>query len=391
MSAHSSTGTSSVQGMNSSSAPIISPQVEGAHRHAILDEELFLKRLSIERKRTERSGKAFLLVLLNGQNVFGSAAGEQVIARVEDALCSAVGDIDLVGWYSTDTCLGAILPELGDEIRPDVLETILHRIEAGLHAYLPGSDADQITVSFHAFPEPMPADLDDSSDSMRFYPDVPVRQRARWASLMVKRATDIAGSLLALIVLSPVFLVLVALVKLTSRGPALFKQVRIGQYGEKFTFLKFRSMYANNDPKIHQEYVANLIAGNKAYDEGNGVRPVFKIKNDPRITPIGHFLRKSSLDELPQFINVLRGDMSLVGPRPPVPYEFEKYDIWHRRRSFEVRPGITGLWQVSGRSRTTFDEMVRLDLQYARDWTIWMDIKILLKTPKAVVSGDGAY
>lgn len=390
MSAHTSTGASSVPGMNSST-PVVSSQAEANHRHAILEEDLFLKRLSIERKRTERSGKPFLLVLLNGESVFGSAAVDQAITRVENALCSAVGEIDLVGWYSTKTCLGAIIPELGDEIRADVLETILHRIEAGLHTYFPDTDADQITVSFHTFPEPVASDLEDSNESMRFYPDVPVRQRARWSSLMLKRAMDIVGSLLAMIALSPVFLVVVALVKLTSRGPALFKQIRIGQYGEKFTFLKFRSMYVNNDPKIHQEYVASLIAGNKAYDEGNGTRPVFKIKNDPRITPVGHLLRKSSLDELPQFINVLRGEMSLVGPRPPVPYEFEKYDIWHRRRSFEVKPGITGLWQVSGRSRTTFDEMVRLDLQYARDWSIWMDIKILLKTPKAVVSGDGAY
>ena len=113
--------------------------------------------------------------------------------------------------------------------------------------------------------------------------------------------------------------------------------------------------------------------------------------NDPRVTPLGRFLRKTSLDELPQFINVLKGDMSLVGPRPPIPYEFENYDTWHRRRVLEAKPGITGLWQVMGRSRTTFDEMVRLDLQYIRDQSFWLDLKILVKTPVAVLSGSGAY
>jgi lipopolysaccharide/colanic/teichoic acid biosynthesis glycosyltransferase len=117
----------------------------------------------------------------------------------------------------------------------------------------------------------------------------------------------------------------------------------------------------------------------------------FKIKNDPRVTAVGRMLRKSSLDELPQFINVLRGDMSLVGPRPPIPYEFESYSLWHRRRILQARPGITGEWQVHGRSRTTFDEMVRMDLRYIRNQSLWLDVKILLKTPLAVISGDGAY
>jgi lipopolysaccharide/colanic/teichoic acid biosynthesis glycosyltransferase len=141
----------------------------------------------------------------------------------------------------------------------------------------------------------------------------------------------------------------------------------------------------NSDPAIHKEYIRNLI-GNKVGDSG-----AYKIKNDPRVTPIGRFLRKSSLDELPQFINVLKGEMSLVGPRPPIPYEFESYALWHRRRILEAKPGITGLWQVDGRSRTTFDEMVRMDLRYIRNQSFWLDVKILLKTPFAVLSGDGAY
>jgi lipopolysaccharide/colanic/teichoic acid biosynthesis glycosyltransferase len=157
-------------------------------------------------------------------------------------------------------------------------------------------------------------------------------------------------------------------------------------------FLKFRSMYVNNDAAVHKEYVQSLIAGKAAKQPSNGNgHGVYKLTKDSRITRVGSFLRKTSLDELPQFLNVLKGEMSLVGPRPPVPYEVEAYDIWHRRRLLEAKPGITGLWQVSGRSRVTFDDMVRLDLHYARTWSPWMDIKILWRTPGAVVLGEGAH
>src|SRR2546426_661604 len=202
----------------------------------------------------------------------------------------------------------------------------------------------------------------------------------------LKRAIDMVGSLAALIALSALFAIIAALIKLTSQGPVFFRQKRIGQFGEEFTFLKFRSMYIDNDPAIHQEYIRNLI--NKKVDDSDGT---FKIKNDPRVTPVGRFIRKTSLDELPQFINVLKGDMSLVGPRPPIPYELESYSLWHRRRIAEARPGITGEWQVYGRSRTTFDEMVRMDLHYIRNQSLWLDLKILFKTPFVVLSGDGAY
>jgi lipopolysaccharide/colanic/teichoic acid biosynthesis glycosyltransferase len=146
-------------------------------------------------------------------------------------------------------------------------------------------------------------------------------------------------------------------------------------------------MYTDNDPAIHREYVARLIAGDQ--DAGQGCA-MYKLKNDPRVTPLGRFLRKTSLDELPQFFNVLCNQMSLVGPRPPVPYEYERYQMWHRRRVLEMKPGLTGLWQVEGRSRTTFEEMVRIDLRYAGCRSLWMDLRILLLTPGAVLSGRGA-
>jgi lipopolysaccharide/colanic/teichoic acid biosynthesis glycosyltransferase len=146
-------------------------------------------------------------------------------------------------------------------------------------------------------------------------------------------------------------------------------------------------MYVDNDSQIHRDYIAKLIAGKGDLGEGRGI---YKLVNDPRITAIGRFLRKTSLDELPQFVNVLMNDMSLVGPRPPLPYEYERYQTWHRRRVLELKPGLTGLWQVEGRSRTTFDEMVRMDLRYANIRSLWVDCKILLQTPAAMLTGRGA-
>ena len=151
-------------------------------------------------------------------------------------------------------------------------------------------------------------------------------------------------------------------------------------------------MSVSTDAGIHKEYVQNFIAGKpQPAAVVKDQKVVYKITSDPRVTWIGRFMRRTSLDELPQFWNVLNGEMSLVGPRPPIPYEIEAYDIWHRRRLLEAKPGITGLWQVHGRSRTTFDEMVRLDLRYSRTWSPLLDLKILLQTPRAVISGNGAY
>jgi lipopolysaccharide/colanic/teichoic acid biosynthesis glycosyltransferase len=220
------------------------------------------------------------------------------------------------------------------------------------------------------------------------YPDLFTPTRDQRTLLRVKRGMDIAGSILALVICMPLFAIIALAVRATSRGPILFRQDRIGQYGRRFTFLKFRSMRVNNDESVHKEYVKQLIAGVAervpATATGEGV---YKLAGDKRITPIGRFLRKTSLDELPQFLNVLRGDMSLVGPRPPIPYELAAYQTWHRRRVLQVKPGITGLWQVTGRSRVRFDDMVRLDLRYAISWSPWLDVKILMRTPAAVIKG----
>lgn len=202
-----------------------------------------------------------------------------------------------------------------------------------------------------------------------------------------KRLIDIVGALAGLVIFSPLFLIIAAAIKLTSRGPVLFKQQRIGQFGQPFTFFKFRSMEDGCDDLIHQRYVEKLIKGeNSMVNLGSEKQPVYKIQFDPRVTVIGNILRKTSLDELPQFLNVLSGTMSLVGPRPPIPYEVENYKNWHLRRILEVKPGITGLWQIYGRSRTTFDDMVRLDLKYVDQKSLLLDLRILLRTIPAVLT-----
>ncbi|MCH8977620.1 MAG: sugar transferase [Armatimonadetes bacterium] len=194
-----------------------------------------------------------------------------------------------------------------------------------------------------------------------------------------KRLLDIFGSLLLIAVNAPLMLAIVALIKLTSRGPVLYTAERIGLCGRSFRFYKFRSMYLDADKRL-----AEVIGSN----EKDG--PIFKMHDDPRITRIGRILRHLSMDELPQLFNVLRGDMSLVGPRPPLPNEVAKYDDYAMER-LSVRPGITCYWQIMGRSNLSFDEWMALDHRYLEEMGVITDLKILLKTPFAVLKGDGAY
>ena len=202
--------------------------------------------------------------------------------------------------------------------------------------------------------------------------------RAKPVQRAMKRAIDIAVSAVALALLSPLLLVVAALVKFSSRGPLLFRQARVGQHGRQFNMLKFRSMVVNAE-----ELKARLLARN----EQQG--PVFKMKSDPRITAVGRFIRKYSIDELPQLLNVLRGEMSLVGPRPPIPAEVAKYEAWQRRR-LSVRPGLTCVWQVSGRNEISFEEWMYLDMQYIDHWSLQRDLELIAKTVPVVLTGRGA-
>ena len=205
----------------------------------------------------------------------------------------------------------------------------------------------------------------------------------------LKRALDVVVSLAFLVLLSPVFAALAVVIKLTSPGPVFHRQTRVGRSIEPFEFFKFRSMVVDGDSSRHEEYVRSMIKGcaePAAKDEAG--EAIYKMVDDPRITPVGRFIRKYSLDELPQFWNVLRGDMSLVGPRPPLPCEASEYDEWQRMR-LAVPSGVTGVWQVAGRSRVSYDEMILLDLMYAQNMRLWVDIKLCLKTIPAVLLGGG--
>jgi exopolysaccharide biosynthesis polyprenyl glycosylphosphotransferase len=196
--------------------------------------------------------------------------------------------------------------------------------------------------------------------------------------MAIKRLFDIISSAAALVLLSPMLLTVALIIKLTSRGPVFFKQKRVGLHGKTFDMLKFRSMVINAE---------ELRAKLEALNEQTG--PVFKIKNDPRITSIGRFIRKYSIDELPQLLNVLRGEMSVVGPRPPLSKEVEKYAAWQRRR-LSVRPGLTCIWQVSGRNQISFEDWMYLDMQYIDNWNLFTDLRLILKTVPVVITGSGA-
>jgi lipopolysaccharide/colanic/teichoic acid biosynthesis glycosyltransferase len=357
---------------------------------SVLDEESFHRTISLERKRTERSRKPFLLMLLDLGHCLPSDKDGKILGKVMAALSLSTRETDVTGWYAGHSVVGVMFTEIAIDDRGSILSTMMTRVSETLRSNLSLDQFNRISISFHLFPEDWDHDIPERPSNPTLYPDLSRRDKAKKLFCISKRLMDVAGSLLALIFFAPVFLLIAAAIKLTSKGPVFFEQKRVGQYGKSFVFLKFRSMHVNNDASVHKEYVRQLIAGQAEAKAGNGAT-VFKMTNDPRITKIGAFLRRTSLDELPQFINVLRGEMSLVGPRPAIAYEVEAYDIWHRNRVLEAKPGITGLWQVTGRSKVTFDEMVRLDLRYAKSWSPWMDLVILLRTPGAVVFGEGAH
>src|SRR2546423_2540147 len=207
---------------------------------------------------------------------------------------------------------------------------------------------------------------------------------------IVKRTSDLFVAMMALTLLSPLWLLIALLIKLDSRGPVCYKQERVGMDGRGFLFYKFRSMQVGSDDTPHREYQRAYINGRPDSNFGDEDRPAYKLRADDRVTRLGRILRKTSLDELPQLFNVVRGDMSIVGPRPPIPYEVENYQLWHRKR-LDMKPGITGLWQVSGRNRLPFDEMVRMDLYYIENWSLLLDIKIILQTLPVMWRGEDAY
>ncbi len=357
-----------------------------AANRQIESQERFLTRVAQEWRRAERSGRPALLILFDGL-VKAHASPDELVRLVD----STFRETDVVGWYKTDATLGVICLELGKHGVQEARDCILNKIDSRL-LQLPKQTTSQITITAHVLPpytnDFVAANPGDSEAAEALWKNI---SHEDWGAQTTKRLLDIAGSLLLLALLLPILTVIACCVKLTSRGPVLFRQARAGIRGRTFSFYKFRTMLVNKDDGQHQAYVQQFIRGSAQKHLDESGEAVYKLTHDPRVTPLGRFLRRTSLDELPQLWNVLRGDMTLVGPRPPLPYEVECYDLWHRRRVFALKPGLTGLWQVRGRSRCSFDEMIRLDLQHGNPNSLSLYFRVLVETPGAVMHGGGAH
>lgn len=352
----------------------------------LLDERIFKQTVMQERKRADRSGLAMALLLIS----LPSRSGEQGRADsavVANALSVIASELDILGWFDSSCVLGLIVSEIDHTDLTGTCDQLERTFQNAIALHGDEELAQHLSLRLRVYPEPTASNEKQvcPMDPL-LYPELSMNVPALSDFQTLKRGMDIVLSAILLILLLPVFALIAAIVRLSSPGPVLFRQMRVGHLMMPFTMCKFRTMYATADHQVHHDYVSWFITASDQTQKP----PVFKLTNDTRITPIGRFLRRTSLDELPQLWNVLIGDMSLVGPRPPLPYELQQYKPWHRGRVLEAKPGMTGLWQVVGRSRTTFDEMVRLDLRYARTMSLWSDIKILLATPAAVITGKGA-
>ena len=339
----------------------------------------FLQDLNREKRRAERSKAPLSLVVYQ---VDGKTANDsRLAARLVEVLHSAIRVTDLLGHVGNDK-IAVLCPDTDGQGIKGFMKKIDARTGslsiAGVAATYPDELFDKIANGKRSQAELLPF----------LATDAIARQDSGYA---LKRGLDIVGAVVAICLLAPLMLLVAATIATTSRGPIIFRQSRVGKGGSPFTFYKFRSMVADVDDSIHREYVASLIKKGDGEAVGpEGRRVIYKLKADPRVTPIGRLIRKTSIDELPQFFNVLKGDMSLVGPRPPLPYEAAQYQSWHLRRVMTLKPGITGIWQVEGRSRVPFNEMVRMDLRYIRECSLTLDLKILFRTILVVVRGDGA-
>jgi len=350
------------------------------------NETFFRDLLLLERKRTERSRNPFLLMLLS---VSGTATGRnrrRIMGKIIGHMTRFTRETDIRGWYVDQNVLGVIYLDC-DTICKD---KVVAKVSDAMDSVLSTTQKEQVSVSWYPFPAingyngTIPPDINAILYKSSFGDSAAGR-----ASLFCKRMLDIVGSIAGIIVCLPLFLIVAPLIRITSPGPVFFRQERIGRFGRKFSLIKFRTMRQETSSDIHRKYVTDFIRNSPAC-AGCAAEPIYKMKDDPRITSIGRFLRRTSLDEVPQFLNVLLGQMSLVGPRPALEYEVDLYDIWHRRRVFEVKPGMTGIWQIKGRSRTDFNTMVRMDIRYIKNWSPVMDIELVLKTPLALVSAKGA-
>lgn len=352
------------------------PADNDAQPDGFLSRAEFLRMIQREKRRTDRSHSALSMALLTVD-----ANGGVSIQGVLEKVATMVRETDYVT-ATDDDRIAVLLPDTG---------------EAGLRSFLDKVALSSTIQGCHVvgatYPEPefdrLIADQLGTPRS-RHAANAGEPSLARSNGYPLKRALDVLGAAVALVLLSPLMLLVALVIRLSSPGPVIYRQTRIGQGGAPFVMYKFRSMRTDVDDRAHREFVASLIDGKAGSSASGEAAGHFKMKADPRITAIGRLIRKTSIDELPQFCNVLIGNMSLVGPRPPVPYEAEKYKTWHRRRVFEMKPGLTGIWQVEGRSRVSFDDMVRMDLRYLRRCSLRFDLNVLLRTVLVVLTCEGA-
>ena len=359
---------------------------------ALIDEEwglyiqsYFRTMLNFEIRRTERSKNPFLLVLISIDESILNAIDRITLEKFRETFDAITRETDIKGWYRENKTIGIVYTDMSSQNR----DLILKKVKEGLKKVFGHGIPHNAFIKTYLYPEDLGKEtIRVSVDSLDALPDHSHRTTSHLVATTAKRFIDIAGSIVGIILFSPAFLIIPLIIKVTSRGPVFFAQKRIGYNGQIFKMLKFRSMYMNNDSSIHKKFMQDFI---KNQGSVNSDTKIFKIVRDSRVTWIGRIIRKTSLDEIPQFLNVLSGNMSLVGPRPAIPYETEEYDAWHKRRFLGIKPGITGFWQVYGRSTTAFDTMIRMDIHYARNWSPIMDLKLMFKTPFTLFTAKGAY
>jgi len=331
----------------------------GIHRSAV-----FRALLAHERSRADRDGSSFSLLVLDVSALNGNGDGVQLITK---AVQGQARSIDEAGWLDARR-IGILLPATGNEGGKKFAARLFNSLAAV---------ASRIPWVVYTYPDNWirTGEVEENQESLT--PPRSVQTLFSTSMPVWKRLIDILGSSVLIVVLSPLFLLHAIYIKLVSPGKVLFKQQRVGYGGKQFTFLKFRTMSQDSDCRQHKEYLKELI---------RNAEPMAKLdgSNDPRIIPGGKVLRKACLDELPQLVNVLKGEMSLVGPRPCIPYEATEYLRWHTHR-FDIVPGMTGLWQVSGKNKLTFEQMIRLDIEYANHLSLFQDLKILLLTGPAII------
>lgn len=371
----------------------------------ISSKEAFTAILKRERARADRNAHCFSLTVFN----VSKEGSEKTLDRFSDLLTERIRSTDVSGWL-TDSHIGVLLPETpaagawilarhvckvmeeeSRSVKCDVF-TYPSTMTSRFSDYNPRQMWFEDLANHQAEPpsflegfskSKIPDDLTRSSNGEK--PHIPETTPMTGLDLMSylgeapppwKRGLDILGAPVLVLLFSPIMVGISLLIKCTSRGPVFFKQQRVGFMGNPFTCFKFRTMHLDADETVHKDHISTLIQSDT---------PMTKLdtRKDGRIIPLGGLLRKSGLDELPQLFNVIRGEMSIVGPRPCIPYEYEEYDGWHRRR-VDVIPGLTGLWQVKGKNRTTFNQMMRMDLAYSQRLTLWLDLSILFKTLPAI-------